>query len=214
MARTGRFFVAALLAWSTASAFDLTLDRRAIDDAIAIGHSRLDAERVRFHRPYRVIVGRAPVDYVDVVTPFRRIEIEAETKARAGNRTLGQREALALLDAAPDQIDFFVELTFHPFNTFIGVPSYGIRLVKQGDTALLEPRSIDLFPRYGPRVEGLPITQPAAPALPKRTESLSGGTTVAHYDARALDQQGVYELVVSEAGKELGRARIDLRALR
>jgi hypothetical protein len=214
VARTGRFFVAALLAWSTAFAFDLTLDSRAIDEAITIGHSRLEAERVRFHRPYRVIVGHAPVDYVDVVTPFRRVEIEAETKARAGNRTLSQREALALLDAAPDQLDFFVELTFHPFNTFIGVPTYGVRLFKLGDSAFLEPRSIDRFPRYGARVEGLPITQPAAPALPNRTETMSGGTTVAHYDARALDPQSVYELVVSEAGKEIGRARIDLRALR
>jgi hypothetical protein len=43
---------------------------------------------------------------------------------------------------------------------------------------------------------------------------MSGGTTVAHYDARPLDRLGVYELVVSEAGKDVGRARIDFRALR
>jgi hypothetical protein len=214
VARTGRFVFIALLAGSTAFAFDLGLDRRAIDDAIAIGHSRIDSERVRFHRPYRVVVGQAPVDYVDVVTPFRRVEIEAENKARSGNRTLGQREALELLAAAPDQIDFFVELTFHPFNTYIGVPSYGIRLLKAGDATAVEPRSVDVFPRYGPRIEGLPITQPGAPALPNRTESMSGGTAVAHYDARALDRLGVYELVVSEAGKDVGRARMDFRAFR
>ena len=217
MARAGRFLLAAVLSSSAVFAFDATLDRRAIEEAIAIGHSRIDSVRVRFHQPYRITVGQAPVDYIEVITPFRRVEIEAETRARSGSRALSQREALDLLAAAPDQIDLYVELTFHPLNTYIGVPQYDVRLIPASGTAQppIDPRSVERFPRYGARVEGLPLPYPAAAgAAPRRSEPVLGGTVVARFDARLLDRNGVYEVVVGEAGKDIVRARTDFRALR
>ncbi|MSO45863.1 MAG: hypothetical protein EXQ59_03735 [Acidobacteria bacterium] len=216
MAQTGRFFVLAVLTASVVFGYDASLDRRAIEDAITIGQSRIESVRVRFHQAYRLPVGRAPVDYIEVVTPFRRIEVEAETRARNGNRTLSQREALDLLGAAPDQVEFFVELTFHPQNTYIGVPQYGVRLAPaaRGASPPIDPRNIERFPRYGARVHGLPLPYPAAPAVPGSSEPVLGGTLVARFDGRLLDRTGVYDVIVSEAGKELATARVSLANVR
>jgi hypothetical protein len=41
-----------------------------------------------------------------------------------------------------------------------------------------------------------------------------GGTVLAKFDLKGLDPNGVYDVAVKEAGKEIARARIDLRALR
>jgi len=217
VAQTGRFFVVAVLTSAAVLAYDGTLDRRGIEEAISIGSARIESVRVRFHQPYRLAVGRAPVDYVDVITPFRRIEIEAETRARAGNRALSQAEALNLLAANPDQIDFFVELTLHPMNTYVGLPNYQVQLVPVGGgagPAPIEPRDLQRFPRYGARVEGIPLPTRAAPAVPRTSEPILGGTVVAQFDGRLLNRSGVYEVVVREEGKEIGRARTDFRALR
>ena len=43
-----------LCAVASSSAMQPTLDRRAIEEAIQIGQSRLDAERARFHAVYRI----------------------------------------------------------------------------------------------------------------------------------------------------------------
>ena len=216
VAQTGRVFLAAVLTGSTVFAYDATLDRRSIEEAMTIGQSHIESVRVRFHQAYRIPVGRAPVDYIEVITPFRRIEVEAETRARSGNRSLSQREALDLLAAAPDQVEFFVELTFHPQNTYIGVPAYDVRLAPagRGGAPPLEPRNVERFPRYGARVEGLPLPYPAAPAVPGHSEPVLGGTLAARFDARLLDRIGVYDVIVSEAGKEMARARTNLAMLR
>jgi hypothetical protein len=217
VAHAGRFFlVASVLAASAVFAYDTSLDRRAIEEAITIGHSHIESVRVQFHKAYRIPVGRSPVDYIEVITPFRRIEVEAETRARNGSRTLSQREALDILAAAPDQVEFFVELTFHPQNTYIGVPQYEVRLAQGGRGALplIEPRAIERFPRYGARVEGLPLPYPAAAAVPGQREPVLGGTVAARFDARLLDRNGVYEVIVSEAGKDIARTRINLATLR
>jgi hypothetical protein len=212
-------FVLALSAGAAAAAppVELTLTPRALSEAIDIGQSRIDAVRLRFHEPYRILVSRAPVDYVDVVTPFRRVALAAEGRARLGDRLFGQREARAVLGTTPDQIDLLVELTFHPQNTYVGVPAYAVRLLAlAGTVAAVEPRSVTRVPRFGPRMEGspllypFPLTPPVAPgSLP-----LTGGTLVVALAGDAVDPKGTYELLVIEAGKELAKARIDLAGLR
>ena len=62
------------------------------------------------------------MDYLEIVTPFRRIVLAAQARAGAGDRRFGQREALEIEAAAPGQIDLYAELTFHPLNTFVLVP--------------------------------------------------------------------------------------------
>jgi hypothetical protein len=178
----------------TSRAFQIDIDAAAIQEAIAIGQSRIGGERERFHVPYRLTVATAPVDDIEVITPFRRIVLDAEGEAEIGNRTYGQRNALEALAAAPDVLELDVELT----------------------TPRLEPQTIDRIPRYGPRVAGMPLPhpKPGGLTLNKRSGPMLGGTIVARYNAKRLDVNGRYDVVVSEGGKELARAGVDLRALR
>jgi hypothetical protein len=191
----------------------LTLSPREVDEAILIGQSRILADRTRFHAPYRITVGQAPVDYVEVVTPFRRVVLAADQRAQIGDRSFGQQKGLELLQAANGQFDFNVELTFHPLNTYVGIPPYDVTLVR--GAMRIKPVTLDRQPRYGARVEGLP---PAVPApgtfIPGGSQPMLGGTVIARFAGDAVDANGMIELVVSDAGKELARARVDLGKLR
>src|SRR5918992_462061 len=91
----------------------LPLDHLAIQDALTIANSSFDSTHRRFHADYRFPVNRPPVDFVSVVSPFRRLVLAAETQERLGQRMYGQREALAALQPDPDRFEVYVELTFH-----------------------------------------------------------------------------------------------------
>ena len=84
VAHAVRAFLVALLVTSVPRAYQPTFDLQAVNDAIAIGQSRVESVRLRFHEPYRIRVAQPPVDYVDVVTPFRRVVLAAEERARVG----------------------------------------------------------------------------------------------------------------------------------
>lgn len=211
------------------AAFEPTLDSRAIAEAVGIGISRLDVDRDRLHRLYRIEVSSTPIDWIDIVTPFRRVALEAEAQTRAGARLFGQREAIESLGAAPLRVDIVVELTFHPLNTFVGVPLYGVSLVSAATPRTagpserrspgeqsVEPSNIEHVPRFGPRVGNSlrPYPFRGGGTLPQVNEPLLGGIIVAQFDGDVLDQNGTYDIVVRDGNRELARARIDLERLR
>jgi hypothetical protein len=195
--------------------FDPSLDPRDVSDAIVIGQSRVDSDRARFHQPYRLLVNRAPIDYVDVVTPFRRVVLATEERRRNGERPLAQRDGLALAAASGGRLQLYVEMTFHPLNTFVGVPPYVVALVPAGSTSQsIVPLELERIPRHGPRVDGLPPGA-AAPSAPSgRQEPVLGGTVIASFDGSTLNPNGVYDVVVSESGKEGVRVRLNLGTIR
>ena len=85
IARAGA--LAVLLAATAAvavGAVDLRLDAPAITRALSLGQTAIAADLVRFHQPYRVDVQRAPVDYLEIVTPFRRIVLAAQARRPPG----------------------------------------------------------------------------------------------------------------------------------
>ena len=199
----------------SAGAVQLTLDRRAIEEAIYIGQSRIESERARFHEPYRLRVARPPIDWIDVITPFHRVELAAEMNARQGGRLFSQREALEALRDVADQIDLVVEMTFHPLNTFVTVPPYGVEVVLK-DGGRMEPRHVNRFPRFGPRAAS---TGPALPAANANTavgpgQPIVGATLVAALDGTALGQDQAIEVVVRDGQTVLARTGIDLARLR
>lgn len=200
---------------TAAAATQFVLDPRAVNEAIALGQTRVARELARFHEPYRLSVQRPPVDFVDVITPFRAIVLTSEARARAGDRSFGQRQAFELLDAAPMELELRAEFSFHPLNTFVGVPPYEVALVDARGRRL-EPRTTESIPRYGARVEGSPPPLPVPGGLAGRTDSqpMLGGTVIARFDGRNLDAAAVYDVVVAEGGKELARVRADLGRLR
>ena len=205
-----------LLFTAGVAGYERTVDLRAIDEAAILGQSRDESVRARFHRPYRLQVARPPIYSVDVVTPFRRVELAVEERGRAGDRLFRQRDGLDALAAHGDTIELFVEATFHPQNTYIAVPGYRVTLAAPGATTRIEPRAERHVPRYGPRVLMGPIAlpYPLTPSLPAGGEPLSGGTVIASFDGQRLDARGAYDVVIEESGKELARVRMDLAEMR
>lgn len=202
------------------SAMEPTLDRRAIQEALDIANTSIERTRARFHVDYRFVAGRAPVDFIEIVPPFRRLVIAAETSARLGRRMFGQRDALEALKPDPERVELYVELTFHPLNTFVGVPGYDVSLkpTQPGAPPVLSS-AIDRIPRFGPRVEGQQVYRPLPyaipPQVPSGSEPLTGGTLIAQFDGRRLDPKGAYDAIVTdERKKELASVRIDLSRLR
>jgi hypothetical protein len=223
--RTGKrlaaFLVpAALVAVATATrAVDLQLDPITISRAISLGQTAIERDLTKLHQPYRVEVSRPPVDYLDVVTPFRRIVLAAQAKWRTGDRRWGQRQAMELEAAAPHQIDLFVELTFHPLNSFVLVPPYRVR-IEPPSGGLIEPRNGSGMPRYGARVDGglvpfSPTPLPGGP-VPGRSQPMLGATLVASFDgdtlAAACSQR--CNVVIEEEGKSRVQVPLSLANLR
>jgi hypothetical protein len=216
MARTDVVVVAVLVALAAAvSAFEPSLDPRSLSDAIDLGQSRIDDMRSRFHAAYHVDVMQPPVDYIEVVTPFRRVALDAEAHTRAGERLYGQREALATLGDNPSRLDVVVELTFHPLNNYVGVPAFTVVLMTPGGKAI-EPRTIGRVPRFGPRVSGTPLPYPymTNSTASQRSQPLLGGSVIATFDGAALDARGTYLTVIRDSGKEVAKATVDLARLR
>jgi hypothetical protein len=203
-----------LAATALPSAAQLTLTLSEVDEALRTGQTRIAADRARFHAPYRITVGQAPVDYIDVITPYRRVVLAADQRAQVGDRSFGQRQAMQLLIDADGQFDFVVEFTFHPLNNFVGIPSFDVALAV-GRLRVL-PTSLDRQPRFGARVEGLPppIPLPGGQIPGGGAQPVLGGTVTARFKGSDVDPNGVMELIVSEQGKELARTRVDLGRLR
>jgi hypothetical protein len=204
-----------VVSWNAPRAIQTNMDLRAIDEALILGRTAIERERARFHEPYRLKVGRAPVDYIELVTPFRRIVLAVQERAALGDRGFGQRQAIELLASAEDQLDVYAELTFHPLNTYIGVPDYEVALMA-GKGIRLDARAIDRLPRWTPRGPGLPpaVATPTGLLIGPPGQPLIGGTVIARFDVRALDAKGTYDVIVSERGEERARATGDVGKLR
>jgi hypothetical protein len=197
----------------SSDAVQLGLDRRAVEEAIYIGQSRIESERTRFHTPYRVRVAQPPVDWIDVITPFHRVELAAEMNARNGRRMFSQQDASDVLKGAVNQIDLLIEMSFHPLNTFVAVPLYQVQIVAPGGRRV-EPTRIERFPRFGPRAES---TGPALPgSLPQfgTGQPVVGGTMLAPLDGSTLDPNQRIEVVVLDGKTELAKVPIDLGKMR
>ena len=199
------------------------VDPQSVLEAITLGQSALDGGRTAFHRPYRFAIGRPPLDSVDIVSPFRRVVIAAELRARAGDRRFGQREGLAVAASHPGQLSVHAEFTFHPLNTFVLVPQYRMAwLTRRGGR--IEPATTESAPRYGPKTgpDTLPVPLVATPGAatgirPGPGQPMLGATVVSYFDARRLvdGQEPAVELVIEEAGREeLARFPIDLTKVR
>lgn len=207
--------VSVLVVASVASgaAIQIPVDFNAIDDAFTLAKQASDTERARFHASYRVIAARAPIDFVEVVSPFRRIVIEAQQKAAAGDRSFGQRQALEMLQRSGSLVDVYVEMTFHPQNTLIGVPDYKVALIDRRDVRL-EAKSVDRLSRWTPRIDGLPAPMAPGGDSSSRGQPLLGATVIARFDLGAMDPERPYDVVVTEREQELVRATLELGRMR
>jgi hypothetical protein len=201
-----------LLAGSGAAAYEPTLGPPAIADAIRIGESRIERTRVLFHQPYRIRVGRAPVDSIDLVTPFRRLVIAVEEHMLQGGRSFRQQDGQAVLAQHGAILDVIVGLTFHPHNAYVAVPSFEVVLARGAPQVPVPPVRIERVPQSGPRVQVGPTSSPYPG--PWDGGAMLGGTVIASFDATRIDQRARYDVVVSERRQELARTTVDLASLR
>jgi hypothetical protein len=195
-------------------AVQTSLDLPSVSEAVAIGQ-RAGPELARFHDAYRVVLATAPIDFVEVVTPFRRIVLEAQARAAAGDRRFGQRQALEVVRSMAGRIEVHVELTFHPLNTYVGVPAIEVSLVPVRGRGVT-PVEVERVPRWTPRVSGFPLPGPTprGGGSAPRGQPLLGGTVIARFALASLDADGVYDARIVEGGEPLGRATIRLAAMR
>src|SRR5688500_11255352 len=128
--RHAAVLMSALLAFGagTAHAVQTSLGLEAVDEALRLIRSSGSSEQARFNSPYRVNVATGAVDYLEVVTPFRRMVLAGSIRAAAGDRGFSQRQALELLRESGDRLDLYLELTFHPLNTYVTIPEYGVTM--------------------------------------------------------------------------------------
>ncbi len=209
--------LAALLQPAATVALQPSLDRRGIEQAIVIGQSSIDNERARFHEAYRVPVGVAPLDALEVVTPFRQVVIAAEQNARRRGPLFGQRDALLALGAGPDRVDVVVELTFSPLNVLLGVPDYTVEVREAGGVAPVALLSLEAVPRNTVRVRVPAQPYPAPPAPGTGVGgggTLLGATLIVGIATSTLRPDGRYELRLLEGATELARAEFDLAGMR
>src|SRR5688500_4367364 len=152
--------VAAVTAGAAARgpALQIDLDPQIVLEAVRLGQGALDGGRTAFHRSYQFAIGRPPLDSVDIVTPFRRVVIAAELRARAGDRRFGLRDGPAVSAAHPGLVSVHAEFAFHPLNTYVLVPQYRMAwLTRRGGR--IEPANTESAPRYGPKTgaDALPV---------------------------------------------------------
>lgn len=189
------------------------LDLAAVDDALTMIRSGGASDRARFHERYRVTVGKAPLDYLDVVTPFRRIVLAGSARAAAGDRSFGQRQALEMLKTSGGRLDIYLELTFHPLNTYISIPDYEVTLGADGGTTISPAERTHVL-RWTPRLEALPqVPLPSRPSVPAGSQLL-GATVVAQFELKDLNPRGTYDVVFGLEKREAGRARVDFGPMR
>ena len=126
----------------------------------------------------------------------------------------GQREASAALSAAPNLVELLIELTFHPLNTFVGVPAYDVTLSAQGKP--IKAQYINRYPRFGPRTDagGPALPNPNAAPVLGSGQPMLGGTMVVGFAADALDANGRYDIVIADGGKEVIRSGLELGKMR
>ena len=223
VAFTAILAVVTVTATARGPAVQADLDPQSVLEAITLGQTALDGGRTAFHRPYRFVIGRPPLDSVDIVSPFRRVVIAAELRARAGDRRFGQRDGLAVAASHPGQLSVHAEFTFHPLNTYVLVPQYRMAWLT-GRGGRIEPASTESAPRYGPKTgpDSLPVPLAGTPGAatgirPGSGQPLVGATVVSYFDARRLvdDRDPAVEMVIEEAGREeLARLPIDLAIVR
>jgi hypothetical protein len=184
------------------NAIDVQLTTEDIQRATELARwPHTDAERAQFHKRYTVIVnspvtGYFAVEKIEVITPFRRLELIAEEHARVNDLFArgGLHDAEEALRPWRDKLSIMVHLRFDQTKVIPDVPSAEVTL-------------------EGPRLV-LPTTTNSSGVFSRDGDQLwlVGGLLDAVFDVRAVDQARL-PVVVRWNGKEVARAAVDFAAM-
>ena len=160
-----------------------------------------DTERAQFHRRYTVAVNGRVVEYfavenIEVITPFRRMELIAEEHARVNDLFArgGLHDAEEALRPWRDQVSIVARLRFDQTKVIPDVPAADVTI--EGPTLVL------------------PITTNSSGIYTRTGDQswLVGGLVEAVFDVRAVSQ-ATQPVVMRWNGKEIARVAVDFAAL-
>lgn len=199
--------VAVCAASSAVRAIDRPLTALEINRALALArwpHS--DAERARFHGQYVFAVNTPPieswaVDQVEIVTPFRRVELMAEAHQQANDLwgRGGTQDVEQAIRPWRDRVSIIVRVRLLPTLRYVtGVPPIDVALAGPGPVAPIGLRRTPLYANWG-------LDAPGARAI-------TGGLIDAIFDAAAIGQT-TQPVVAVWNGRTLARVGVNFGAL-
>jgi len=157
----------AILLQGEVRAIATVLSEKDIERALKLAQEP-EQKRAQFHAAYVVRVNDATVEHIEVVTEFRRYVLATEEQLRLGNWLFARsvRDAREKLRPWRQRVSLVARLRFHPQNTLIGIPPYGIAIggpdlapldvVRTPITALLSGRPGDFnAPLMGATIEAV-----------------------------------------------------------
>ncbi len=133
-------------------AVEANLTTQGVDDAIVFARMAGRGARQEFHDRYARAVGAAPVNRISIVSEYRRVVLRAEEHIRLGDRNYSVRQMTSDLNPWRGLLEVIVELSFHPQNTYVGVPLIDVLLVPLDSPATAMPLiadATDRIPRFG-----------------------------------------------------------------
>ena len=173
-------------------------------------------ERSRFHSAYRLAISRPPVDWIDVITPFHRVALAAEAKARLGRPRIRPARGVSRAQRGAESDRVAVRVDLPSTEQLCRRPGvHGARCIAVQDKAIAA-QFITRYPRFGPRTETnapAPPNPNAAPILGSGQPML-GGTMVVQFATDAIDANGRYDIVMADGGKEILRTGVDFGRMR
>jgi hypothetical protein len=177
-----------------------------MEEAIALGRQP-EGTRAAFHSRYVFqATGDPSVDRFEVISELRRLVLALEERrARGDTRAFGLADARAALQPWRGRLSLVARLRFHPLNTLVSVPDYGLRLRAPGEPSSIRPLDIRRTPLYG--TPAGPLALPPAPGA-----FLAGCDVEGVFDAAVVgNRTRTVMLVLGQ--KELARGVINFGAI-
>ena len=191
-----------VLGQAGANAIDVRLTEEDIQRATELARfPHTDAERAQFHKRYTVVVNGPVVGYfavetIEVITPFRRMELIAEEHARVNDLFArgGLHDAEEAIQPWRDRVSVVVRLRFDLTKIITGVPDADVTL--EGPSPAF-PISISDSGIYTRTNDGT---------------LLVGGIVDAAFDVRDVGQV-TQPVVVRWNGKEVARVAVNFATI-
>lgn len=192
----------AVLGQAGVNAIDVQLTLEDIQRATELARfPHTDADRAQFHKRYTIVVNSPVVEYfavekIEVITPFRRMELIAEEHARINDLFArgGLQDAEEALRPWRDQVSIVAHLRFDLTKPIPAVPAVDVTI-------------------EGPNLE-LPITINGSGVYTRNGDLtfLVAGVVEAVFDVRSVGQT-MRPVVVRWKGKEVARVAVNFAAM-
>jgi hypothetical protein len=192
----------ALLAEAGIGAINLRFSPEDIEKATGLARfPHTDSERAQFHKRYTFAVNSPLIEYfivesIDVITPFRRLELIAEEHARVNDLFArgGLHDAEDAIRPWRDQLSIVAHVRFDLTKVIPDVPAADVTIEGSGVMVPTSVKSSGIYRRDGDQTQ------------------LIGGVLEAVFDVRAIGP-APQAIVMRWKGKDIARVAVDFGAV-